>query len=67
MRLEVHKAGPKAEDVVIEINEVFPASPGNLVEVCETEAQAVYDALKAGLHAETKAALVRLIERNRLE
>lgn len=67
MRLEIHKAAAKTEDVIVEINEVFPTEPANLVEVCETEALALYDALKAGLHPETKAALVRLIERNRLE
>ena len=68
MRLEIHKAGASAEDVVVEINEVFPAGrePANLAEVCETEAQALYDALKAGLHPETKAAFLRLVERNGL-
>jgi hypothetical protein len=66
MRLEIHKAGPKTEDVVVEINEVFPDNPGNLVEVCETEAQALYDALRKSLHAETKAAFLRLVERNGL-
>ncbi len=67
MRLEIHKAGAKTEDVTIDINEIFPDKPANLVEVCETEARALYDVLKSTLHPETKAALVRMIERSGLE
>jgi hypothetical protein len=68
MRLEIHKAGTTVEDIHIEMTEVFPDKypESNLVEACETEARALYDALKAGLHPEAKAYLLRLIERGGL-
>ncbi len=64
MKLQIHKAA--GEDVLIELSEGFPSHYGTMdrVEVCETEARALFDALKAGLPDETKAAFVRLIQRS---
>ncbi len=64
MRLEIHKAGEAAEDVVIELTEVFPAGyPAEQEQtVADTEAEALHQALKAGLPAATKAALTRLLK-----
>ncbi len=64
MRLEIHKAGDTADDVVIELTEVFPADypADQLQTVADTEAEALYAALRDGLPAATKAALVRLMK-----
>lgn len=69
MGLEIHKAGEKTRDVQIEITEVFPGhyKGAEKVEVCETEAQALYEALKTSLPEETRAALKRMISKGGLE
>lgn len=67
MNLEIHK-NAKAENVRIDINEVFPPhyKATELIEVCETEARFIFDALKNSLPQETKQALIRMIERGGL-
>lgn len=69
MGLEIHKAGNNARDVQIDISEVFPAhyKAPDKASVCETEAQALYDALKTSLPEETRAALKRMITLGGLE
>jgi hypothetical protein len=68
MNLEIHKDGAAAPKVHIDISEVFPAryAEADVVSVCETEAQALYDALKSTLPEQTKAAFLRLIKHGEL-
>jgi hypothetical protein len=65
MNLEIHKAGAKAPDVHIDISEVFPDhyDRANVLPVCDDEARALFDALKAALPKETRVELLRLLTR----
>ncbi len=65
MKLEIHKASAKVDDVHIDISEVFPDhyDRTTMLPVCDDEARALFDALKNSLPKETTAELVRLFAR----
>jgi hypothetical protein len=67
MKLEIHKAGAKSQDVHIDISEVFPDhyDKATMLPVCEDEARALYDALKNALPVETRIELIRLFGREK--
>jgi hypothetical protein len=61
--LEIHKVDDRRPSVRIDIEEVFPAryTAERRREICEVEAQTLYDALRSSLPPETKRCLASLI------
>jgi hypothetical protein len=65
MNLEIHKASAKANDVHIDISEVFPDhyDRAAMLPVCDDEARALGEALRNSLPKETIRELARMLSR----